>query len=100
MMGRDRCRVADRAPETARRGVRLATGSRTAHRRTGRTRAMRLPTMPSEFLCHLPFLRMEAGLAQALAPIGRLEPLPYEDWLLLEDPVMDYQERQYRNVAP
>ena len=56
--------------------------------------------MPPEFLCHLPFLRMEAGSAQALAPIGRLEPLPYEDWLLLEDPAMGYQDRQYRNVAP
>jgi hypothetical protein len=27
-------------------------------------------------------------------------PLPYEDWLLLEDPAMDYHERRYRNVAP
>jgi hypothetical protein len=56
--------------------------------------------MPPEFLCHLPFLRMEADSAQPLEPIGRLEPLPYEDWLLLEDPAMAEQERRYRNVAP
>jgi hypothetical protein len=61
---------------------------------------VRLPTIPPEFLCHLPFLRMEAGSAQALAQKGRLEPLPYEEWLLLEDPAMDYHERRYRNVAP
>ncbi len=43
---------------------------------------------------------MEAGSTQALAPTGRLEPLAYEDWLLLEDPAMDYHDQRYRNVAP
>ncbi|WP_414664809.1 hypothetical protein [Horticoccus sp. 23ND18S-11] len=56
--------------------------------------------MRPEFLCHLPFLRLPQRSDQALADGARLVALPYEEWLALEDPAMDYHERRYRTVAP
>jgi hypothetical protein len=56
--------------------------------------------MPPEFLCHLPFLRLPPGTDQALAGDARLGPLPFREWLALEDPAMDYHERRYEKVAP
>ena len=56
--------------------------------------------MPPEFLCHLPFLRLPPGTDQPLAGDARLGPLPFREWLALEDPAMDYHERRYEKVAP
>lgn len=56
--------------------------------------------MRPEFLCHLPFLRLPPGTAQALADDARIGPLPFADWLALEDPAMRDSERRYQEVAP
>jgi len=56
--------------------------------------------MRPEFLCHLPFVRLETGAVAPLANDARLESLSFEDWLALEDPAMEYYDRRYREVAP
>lgn len=56
--------------------------------------------MHPEFLCHLPFLRLPPGTDEVLAGDARLGPLPFREWLALEDPAMDYHERRYEKVAP
>lgn len=56
--------------------------------------------MRPEFLCHLPFLRLPPDTAQALADDARIGPLPFEEWLALEDPALRDTDRRYRAVAP
>ncbi len=56
--------------------------------------------MSPELLCHLPFLRVAPGVDVTFADGARLMALPFEEWLLLEDPAMGNHERRFRSVAP